>query len=206
MRKFRAWVMFAVMGLFVFFVAGCGGGSLDPDTSSEDTDTDTDTDKPSAYTDTYNIIGTLQGRWILTEGSGEATSTVSGDEDILTLDMAANTQMNFADVNVSNDSGTALQYYSIRLQAFDDAGVYRGEFHLNSYRNDDDIQKFQQVKLAHYGENQWRAENADGDIMIMQFTSANSFNLSWSGFKYLNSGNQRTKEYYCSLSCSFIKQ
>ncbi len=195
--------MLAVIGLFVFVLSGCGGGSLDPETSDG---TDTETDNPSAYTDSYNIPGILAGRWILTDGSGSAVSTFTGTSEDLSLTMAANTQMNFSDVSISNDVGTAMQYYSIRLRAFDSSSIYRGDFEINSYRNDDDEMKFQAVTLSHYGEDVWRAENADGDIMIMTFTSANSFTMTWDGFKYLNSGNERTMYYHCTLSCSFVKQ
>lgn len=205
MRKFHLWGMFLVMAAFVFLLSGCGGGSLDPQSSDEGTDTDTG-GTPSAYTDNYDIPGTLAGRWFLTEGSGSAISVLSGDNDTLALTMAANTQMNFSDVNISGDTGSASVYYSIKLRAFDDANIYRGDFEINSYRDNEDTVKFQPVSLTHYGEDIWRAENADGDIMLLSFTSANSFNLAWNGFKYLNIGNTRTIQYHCTLECSFTKQ
>ena len=203
MRIFRAWGIFAVMGLFMFLVAGCGGGSLDPETTEEDTGTD---QTPLAYTDSYNISEILAGRWVLTEGSGEAVSTSNGTDDTLALTMAANTQMNFSDVNISGDTGTAFVYYSVRLRAFDDDSIYQGDFEINSYRDEEDTVKIQAVNLAHYGDDIWRAENADGDIMLLAFTSANSMLMTWDGFKYLTSGDQRTMYYHCTLECSFTKQ
>ena len=200
MRTIQTWGIFAVMGLFVFLVAGCGGGSLDPETD------DPDPTSPFAYVDSYDIPAVLNGKWLLTEGSGSAVSTSAGTDDTLSLTMAANTQMNFSDVNISGDTGTAFVYYSIRLRAFDDSSIYRGDFEINSYRSDDDSVKIQAVNLTHYGKDVWRAENADGDIMLLSLSSANVMLMDWDGFKYLTSGDQRAMYYHCTLDCSFTKQ
>lgn len=205
MRKIRSWSVIVVMAMGVFILSGCGGGSLDPDTSSEDPDTGTGGDT-TAYTDSYNISEVLEGRWILSEGSGTAISTSLGDADTLALTMAANTQLVFSGVNISGDTGTALAYYGIRLRAFDDASIYRGDFEINSYRNEEDVVKVQAVNLTHYADDIWRAENADGDIMVLTFTSANSLEMAWNGFKYLYIGNSRTMQYHCTLECAFTKQ
>ena len=66
--------------------------------------------------------------------------------------------------------------------------------------------KVQAVNLTHYADDVWRAENADGDIMLLSFTSANTLEMTWEGFKYLYIGNSRTMQYHCALECSFTKQ
>ena len=66
MRTFRAWGIFVVMGLFVFLVAGCGGGSLDPEESSE-----TEQSIPNNSPDTYDTERVLEGTWRVSDSSHE---------------------------------------------------------------------------------------------------------------------------------------
>lgn len=66
MRKIRAWGIFAVMGLFVFLVAGCGGGSLDPEDSTE-----TEQTIPNNSPDTYDTEKVLEGTWRVSDSSYE---------------------------------------------------------------------------------------------------------------------------------------
>ncbi|MBQ6972185.1 MAG: hypothetical protein IJP86_07500 [Synergistaceae bacterium] len=200
MRKVWAWAAVMVMMLAVFAVSGCGGGSLDPQSGG------TGRTSPFAYVDSYDIPAVLSGTWILTEGDGTAVSTTAGEADTLSLIMPANTQMVFSEVNISGDTGTALVYYSLKLRAFDEESIYRGDFDLNSYRSDDDAVKVQAVNLTHAGDDVWRAENSDGDVMILSFTAVNTLTMAWDGFKYLDNGDVRTKQYHCELECLFTKR
>ena len=58
MRKFRAWAVVMVMVMGVFALSGCGGGSLDPETSEE-----TALEIPNDVPDTYNTGKVLEGSW-----------------------------------------------------------------------------------------------------------------------------------------------
>ena len=66
MRNFRGWSIFVVMGLFVFLVAGCGGGSLDPESSTE-----TEQSIPNNSPDTYDTEKVLEGTWRASDSSYE---------------------------------------------------------------------------------------------------------------------------------------
>lgn len=58
MRKFRAWAVMMVMVMGVFTLSGCGGGSLDPDTSDE-----AELTIPNNLPDTYDTEKILEGSW-----------------------------------------------------------------------------------------------------------------------------------------------
>lgn len=66
MRNFRALRMLAVIGLLVFAISGCGGGSLDPETSTE-----TEQTIPNDSPDTYDTQRLLEGSWRALDDSYE---------------------------------------------------------------------------------------------------------------------------------------
>ena len=198
MRKF----MLIFMAMSLLFMSGCGGSIYDDDTGDD------------PYADTYPVKTFLSGRWVITEGEGEAVSTTLGSEATLTLSMNS-AQMNFSNIEmISGDTGTAVLYYSHKWQAFDDSDVYVGEFDITSYRSEDDRIQSQVVNLTHVDVDKWRVDDADGNIIMIEFTSPYSISTAWEGFSYsdnaITSGdvtyNERVKDYHYTLECSFRKQ
>ena len=61
MRKIRAWGMLILMGMSVFLLSGCGGGSLD---SGNPIDPETTEGIPNNSPDTYDTQKVLEGSWL----------------------------------------------------------------------------------------------------------------------------------------------
>lgn len=207
MRKF----MLIFMAMSVLLISGCGGSIYDDDSSKE----------KGEYEDNYKAQDFLTGRWVITEGEGEAISTTLGYDDELMLVMAS-AQMNFSNVEVKGDIGTAILYYSHKWQAFGtlrtiygvSTDVYVGELAVTSYRGENDNIKTQVVNLTHVDVDNWRVDDADGNIIMIEFTSPYSITTTWEGFSYseesITSGDvtyrERAKDYHYTLKCDFRKQ
>ena len=200
MRKF----ILVFMAMSVLFISGCGGSIYDDESSEETKD---------EYADNYDAQDFLTGRWVITEGEGEAVSTTMGSE--LTLNLLMNSaQMNFSNVVISGDTGTAILYYSHKWQAFSDSEVLLGDFDITSYRSENDKIQSQVVNLTHTDVDNWRVDDADGNIIMIEFTSPYSISTEWEGFSYsdntITSGdityNERVRDYHYTLDCSFRKQ
>ena len=202
MRKF----MLIFMAMSVLLISGCGGSIYDDDSSTKE---------KGEYEDNYSAQDFLTGRWVITEAEeGEAVSTTAGSNVIIILRMNS-AQMNFSNVVISGDTGTAILYYSHKWQAFDTSDIYLGEFGITSYRSEDDKIQSQVVNLTHVDVDKWRVDDADGNIIMIEFTSPYSISTNWEGFSYseenITSGDiaysKRTRDYYYSLEgCNFRKQ
>ena len=199
MRKF----MLVFMAMSVFFISGCGGSIYDDESSEETKD---------EYADNYDAQDFLSGRWIITEGEGSAARI---DGSGVTINLLMNSaQMNFTNVEISGDTGTAILYYSHKWQAFGDSEIYLGEFDITSYRSENDRIQSQVVNLTHVDVDNWRVDDADGNIIMIEFTSPYSISTEWEGFSYsendITSGDvtysQRTRDYHYTLECDFRKQ
>lgn len=200
MRKF----MLIFMAMSVLLISGCGGSIYDDESSTQE---------KGEYEDNYKAKDFLTGRWVITEGKGEAVSTTLGSE--VTINLLMNSaQMNFSNVVISGDTGTAILYYSHKWQAFDDSDVHLGDFNITSYRHENDTIQSQVVNLTHVDVDNWRVDDADGNIIMIEFTSPYSISTSWEGFSYsennITSGDvtysQRTRDYHYTLTCNFRKQ
>ena len=199
MRKF----MLIFMALSILFMSGCGGSIYDDESSTE----------KGEYDDNYNAQDFLTGRWVITEGEGEAVSTTAGDEFVISLLMNS-AQMNFSNVVISGDTGTAILYYSHKWQAFDESEIYLGEFDITSYRSEEDRIQSQVVNLTHTEVDKWRVDDADGNIIMIEFTSPYSVSTTWEGFSYSESNitsgditySERAKNFHYTLVCDFRKQ
>ncbi len=193
--------MLVFMALSVLLISGCGGSIYD------------DENEKSEYADTYDVKEFLSGRWVITEGEGEAVSTTMGSDFTLTLLMNS-AQMNFSNVDIKGDTGTANLYYSHKWQAFTDSEVLLGDFGITSYRNENDRIQSQVVNLTHVDVDNWRVDDADGNIIMIEFTSPYSISTEWEGFSYseesITSGdikyNERVKDFHYTLECNFRKQ
>ena len=200
MRKF----MLIFMAMSVLLISGCGGSIYDDDSSKKE---------KGEYEDNYSAQDFLTGRWVITEGTGEAVSTTEGSDVVISLLMNS-AQMNFSNVVISGDTGTAILYYSHKWQAFDTSDIYLGEFGITSYRSEDDKIQSQVVNLTHVDVDKWRVDDADGNIIMIEFTSPYSISTSWEGFSYsennITSGDvtysQRTRDYHYTFTCNFRKQ
>ena len=200
--------MLIFMAMSLLFMSGCGGSIYDEDNNDESSE-----DTKDEYADNYDAESFLSGRWLITEGEGSAVSTTLGSENTIALRMNS-AQMNFTNVEISGDTGTAILYYSHKWQAFDNSEIYLGEFDITSYRSENDKIKTQIVNLTHTDVDNWRVDDADGNIIMIEFTSPYSISTEWEGFSYsdntITSGdityNERVRDYHYTLDCSFRKQ
>ena len=191
MRKF----MLIFMAMSVLLISGCGGSIYDDDSSKKE---------KGEYEDNYSAQDFLTGRWVITEGTGEAVSTTEGSDVVISL-LINSAQMNFSNVVISGDTGTAILYYAHRWQAFDDSEKYLYEFDITSYRSEKDTIQSQVVNLTHVDVDKWRVDDADGNIIMIEFTSPYSISTNWEGFSY-SEGDERTRNFHYTLDCNFRKQ
>ena len=195
MRKF----MLIFMAMSVLLISGCGGSIYDDDSSTKE---------KGEYEDNYSAKDFLTGRWVITEGEGEAVSTTAGSDVTISLLMNS-AQMNFSNVVISGDTGTAILYYSHRWQAFGDGEIYLGELDITSYRSENDRIQSQVVNLTHVDVDNWRVDDADGNIIMIEFTSPYSISTLWEGFRYSENSitnENLTDDYHYMLECNFRKQ
>ncbi len=155
MRKF--WV-FAVLLMFVFAFSGCGGGSLDPETSHSEPSV------PNDLPDTYDTQKVLAGSWRAIDSEYEfSTDSYFGfrlNSALLVFD-SVDIKGTVAQAKVSSRQEWFTAYTSSDLTV--DLGVQNIGLDFDSRTG----------TMIHQGKDRWRC-NVDGDSKILMNITVSS--------------------------------
>ena len=176
MRKFQAWGMIFVMAMCVFMAGGCGGGSMDENSS---TDTDTDTETLNEYQDTYSTAEILTGSWNVMDRE----YTYTTDDSLFELRLYA-VYLDFASIDLGPKTGTAIVSSRQEWQGLynDPSADLATGLGIVSLDLDFDSTA---TELTHQGRDNWRCTVpvADGRRIVMNIaiTSQNAINVNYQG-------------------------